>query len=56
MKTFFLAEKLIRQAGLVLYNDIQIIETGLRPGEKLFEELLLDKKHQIKTTNEKIYI
>lgn len=56
VKIISLAEKLIRQAGLVPYKDIQIIETGLRPGEKLFEELLLDKKHQIKTTNEKIYI
>ena len=51
-----LAEKLIRQAGLVPYADIDIIETGLRPGEKLFEELLIDKENQIKTTNKKIFI
>lgn len=51
-----LAEKLIRQAGLVPYVDIDIVETGLRPGEKLFEELLLDVKTQKKTKNKRIYI
>lgn len=51
-----LAEKLIRQAGLVPYVDIDIVETGLRPGEKLYEELLLDTENQIKTENKKIYI
>lgn len=56
VKILDLAEKLIRQAGLVPYVDIDIIETGLRPGEKLFEELLLDKEHQQKTSNDRIYI
>ena len=56
VKIIDLAEKLIRQAGLVPYIDIDIVETGLRPGEKLFEELLLDTEHQIKTDNKKIYI
>ena len=51
-----LAEKMIRQAGLVPYEDIQIQFTGLRPGEKLYEELLLDPKTNIKTENEKIFI
>ena len=51
-----LAEKLIRQAGLVPNVDIDIVETGLRPGEKLFEELLLDTEHQKKTPNKRIYI
>ena len=56
VKIIDLAEKLIRQAGLVPYVDIDIVETGLRPGEKLFEELLLDVEHQIKTESKLIYI
>ena len=51
-----LAEKMIRQAGFAPYKDIQIIETGLRPGEKLYEELLLDRTRQKPTDNEKIFI
>lgn len=56
VKIINLAERLIRQAGLVPYVDIDIVETGLRPGEKLFEELLLDTEHQKKTPNKRIYI
>jgi FlaA1/EpsC-like NDP-sugar epimerase len=56
VKILSLAERLIRQAGLVPYVDIDIVETGLRPGEKLFEELLLDLDHQEKTENNRIYI
>lgn len=56
VKILSLAEKLIRQAGLVPYVDIDIIETGLRPGEKLFEELLLDLDHQQKTSNSRIFV
>lgn len=56
VKIYDLAVKLIRQAGLVPEKDIKIVETGLRPGEKLFEELLLDKSVQKKTANERIYI
>jgi len=56
VKILNLAERLIRQAGLVPYQDIDIIETGLRPGEKLFEELLLDEQRQKKTENSRIFI
>ena len=51
-----LAEKMIRQAGHTPYEDIKIIETGLRPGEKLYEELLLDKSRQKATDNPKIFV
>ena len=56
VKILDLAEKLIRQAGLVPYIDIDIIETGLRPGEKLYEEMLLDSSKQKKTSNNRIYV
>lgn len=50
-----LAENMIRLSGLKVDEDIEIVYTGLRPGEKMFEELLLDK-NQKKTTNERIFI
>lgn len=56
VKIIDLAEKLIRQMGKTPGKDIEIIETGLRPGEKLFEELLLDENKQKKTAHERIYI
>ncbi len=51
-----LAEKMIRLAGYRPYKDIDIVYTGLRPGEKLFEELLVDVDNNIKTPNRKIFI
>ncbi len=53
-----LAEKMISLAGLRPNEDIKIEITGLRPGEKLFEELLVDHNHedQHRTPNNKIYI
>lgn len=56
VKILDLAYKMIRQAGLVPEKDIQIVETGLRPGEKLFEELLIDSEHHEKTANKSIFI
>ena len=56
VKILDLAENLIRLSGLEPYRDIQIQEVGLRPGEKLYEELLMKSEHLLKTENEKIFI
>ncbi|MBN2504304.1 MAG: polysaccharide biosynthesis protein [Bacilli bacterium] len=52
-----LAEKMVMLAGQRPYIDIDIQITGLRPGEKMYEELLVDKNREtIKTENKKIFI
>ncbi|MBP3377408.1 MAG: polysaccharide biosynthesis protein, partial [Clostridia bacterium] len=51
-----LAENMIRLCGLEPYKDIDIIETGLRPGEKLYEELLIRTEELDKTENSMIFI
>ncbi len=56
VKILDLAENLIRLSGLVPYVDIQIEEIGLRPGEKLYEELLIDNDNLKKTANSKILV
>ena len=56
VKILDLAENLIRLSGLEPYRDIQIQEIGLRPGEKLYEELLMYNEHLLKTENEKIFV
>ena len=56
VKITTLAENLIRMYGKVPYKDVPIIFTGLRPGEKLFEELLMDEEGLKSTENEKIFI
>ena len=43
-------------SGLEPYKDIEIKEIGLRPGEKLYEELLMQSEHLLKTENEKIFV
>ena len=51
-----LAENMIRLSGFVPYTEIEIVETGLRPGEKLYEELLIKTEELDKTENEQIFI
>jgi FlaA1/EpsC-like NDP-sugar epimerase len=56
VKILDLAENLIKLSGHIPYKDIQIIETGLRPGEKLYEEILMNSEKLIATANHKIFI
>ena len=56
IKILSLAENLIRLSGFKPYDDIKIEFTGLRPGEKMFEELKLDKETAIKTDSDLIFI
>lgn len=51
-----LAEELIRLSGLTPYEDIDIVVTGLRPGEKLFEELLIAGEGVLPTAHSKIKV
>ncbi len=56
VKILTLAENLIRMYGKVPYKDIKIKFTGLRPGEKLYEELLMNEEGLTATKNKKIFI
>ena len=56
VKIYDLAIEIIKMSGFKPDVDIQIIETGLRPGEKLYEELLVKDETLTKTENEKIFV
>ncbi len=56
VKIIDLAKKMIKLSGLTIGKDIQIKYTGLRPGEKLYEELLNDMENTIPTHHSKIMI
>lgn len=56
MKIMDLAKRMIRLSGFVYPDDIDIKITGLRPGEKIFEELLANDENTVKTHHEKIMI
>ncbi len=51
-----LAKKMIQLSGLEIGKDIELIFTGLRPGEKLYEELLANEENTIPTHHQKILI
>jgi FlaA1/EpsC-like NDP-sugar epimerase len=54
VKISFLAEQMIRLSGLVPDEDIKIKIVGLRPGEKLYEELFYEFENEVSTNHEKI--
>ncbi len=56
VKIVNLAKKMIQLSGLKLGTDINLKFTGLRPGEKLYEELLADKENTLPTVHKKIMI
>ena len=56
VKIMDLAKNMIRLSGLVLGRDIEIKITGLRPGEKLYEELLMDEEDMTATPSKRIFI
>ncbi len=56
VKIVDLAKKMIKLSGLELGKDIQIVYTGLRPGEKLYEELLANKENTIPTPHPQIMV
>lgn len=56
VKIVDLAKKMIRLSGLELGKDIEIVYSGLRPGEKLYEELLNQQENTMPTHHEKIMV
>jgi FlaA1/EpsC-like NDP-sugar epimerase len=56
IKISYLAEQMIHLSGRTPGTDIQIEYIGLRPGEKLYEELFHEKEHLLKTTHEKVFL
>jgi len=56
VKILELAENMIRLSGFEPYRDIDIVETGLRPGEKLYEELLIKTEELDSTESDLIFI
>jgi FlaA1/EpsC-like NDP-sugar epimerase len=51
-----LAESVIRLSGFTPYVDIDIVETQMRPGEKLFEEILTDHEDFTRTSHQRLFI
>ncbi len=56
IKIIDLAESIIRLSGFEPYRDIGIVETAMRPGEKLFEEILTDSEDFSRTSHQRLFI
>jgi len=56
VRIYDMAEKMISLSGFVPHKDIQIVETGLRPGEKLYEELLANHEENLPTVHKRIKV
>jgi FlaA1/EpsC-like NDP-sugar epimerase len=56
IKILHLAEQVIRLSGFEPYRDIDIVETSIRPGEKLFEEILTHKEDYTRTSHHRLFI
>ena len=56
VKIRYMAEQMIRLAGKIPDQDIDVVYTGLRPGEKLYEELFHDQERYQKTSHEKLLL
>ena len=56
IKILDLAKEMIKLSGLEIDKDIAIVFTGIRPGEKLFEEILTAEEGTIATQNQKIFV
>ena len=56
IRIYDLAIDIIKRSGLTPFTDIDIVETGIRPGEKLYEEPLVSTEKMLKTGNAKIYV
>ncbi len=56
VKILELAEQVIRLSGFEPYRDIDIVEKGIRPGEKLFEEILTHSEGFTQTSHERLFI
>ena len=56
IKIYDLAVNMIKLSGLEPFRDIDIVETGFRPGEKLFEELLVKSETLQKTDNNLVFV
>ena len=56
IKVSYLAEQMIRLSGKTVAQDIDIVYTGLRPGEKLYEELFHEQESLAETGHDKIFL